>query len=89
MATKNHYYVLVFTDNGAKFVTGLSEHHTAIWDTDKPPKNMSKNKADGVAFGLNLNGFIAVTASRQWEIENQPYNYNNGHFEWHWNEEKE
>lgn len=87
MATKNHYYVLVFTDNGAKFVTGFAEHHTALFESDKTPKEMSKKMADEVNYGLNLNGFNAVTASSPWEIGNQPYCYDRGHFEWHWDKE--
>lgn len=79
--TKNHWYVIVCTTQGAKFVTG-TEYHTAEWDETKPPMEMSKSFAQDVANGLCLNFHCAFAVCMNWEIDRQPYRYENGHFEW-------
>lgn len=71
---KNHYYVLVCTGAGAKFVTG-TEGHTAYWDVEKPPMEMSKTFAEQLVMGLNLNFNLAYMVCNKWEIKSHPYNY--------------
>lgn len=79
--TKNYWYVLVCTEQGAKFVTS-TEYHTAEWDATKPPMEMSKSFAQDVANGLCLNFHCAFAVCMNWEIDRQPYYYERGHFEW-------
>ena len=89
MATKKKYYhyVLVFTNNGPKFVTGLGDHHTAYWDELKAPKEFSKEWADDIVFGLRCNWYSAVRVTTPIELDTQPYRYDAGHFEFVFNEE--
>lgn len=76
MATKkNHYYVLVMTDNGPMFVTSIGEHHMCYWDEEKEPKEFSKAYAEDIAFGLRMNMFTAYLVVSPREEECQPYNY--------------
>lgn len=86
--TQKHWYVLVCTGEGAKFVTGEGEHHTAYWDKDKVPKEFSKEYALDMTRGLCLNGYNAFAVCREWEQPNQPYAYYCGHFEWVNDEQK-
>ena len=79
--TKNHWYVIVCTTEGAKFVTG-TEYHTAYWDENEKPLELSKAHAQDIANGLWLNGFVAYAVCMNWEIDRQPYRYELGHFEW-------
>ena len=85
---KNHYYVLVLTDTGAKFVTSTGANQYAKWDGNEKPLDMPQYFAEDVALGLMLNGYMAFCVKNRFEIEHQPYRYNLGHFEWKWNEEK-
>lgn len=89
MATtkKNHYYVIVLTHEGAKFVTGTGDHHTAYWDGEKKPMELGKNFAEDMVLGLSLNGFSAFTVVSKWELDHQPFRYSVGHFEWVYNDE--
>lgn len=85
MATKKQkdwYYVLVMTDEGPKFVTGLGEHHTAYWDKDKKPYEVSKEWAEDMARGLLWNGHVAYVVKSQWELDTQPYNYKEWQIKW-------
>lgn len=78
MATtkKNHYYVLVFTDNGPVYVTSINyADKSARWEKDKDPKEFSKSNAEDLVFGLRCNWFNAVVVSLPVEIDYQPYNY--------------
>lgn len=86
--SKNHWYVLVCTPEGAKYVTGIGEHHTVYWDKDKAPKEFSKEYALDLAKGLCWNCFHAVAVCSEWEREHQPYAYYRGHFEWVNDEQK-
>ena len=79
---KLHHYVLVFTSEGARYVTGTGEHHTAFWDCKKPPREFSVGYADDMVFGLNVNGYSAVRVTMPRTIDRQPYFYECGHFEW-------
>lgn len=71
---KNFYYVLVFTNEGAVYVTGTSGS-TAFFEKEQKPVDFGKSKAESIAMGLNLNGFNAVAVVIPFEIETQPYNY--------------
>lgn len=86
--TKNHWYVIVCTDNGAVFVTS-TEYHTAEWDKTKPPMEMSREYARNVANGLCLNFHCAYAVCMNWELKHQPYRYTHGHFEWVNDDERE
>lgn len=82
MAKKNYYYVLVLTDEGAKFVTGTRPNHYAEYDALKAPKAFPKEMASDIAWGLTANFISAYMITAQYEITTQPYFYNKGHFEW-------
>ena len=78
MATqkKNHYYVLVFTDNGPAYVTSVNyADKSARWDKDKAPKEFSKSNAEDLVFGLRCNWFNAVIVMMPFDMDSQPYNY--------------
>ena len=81
MKKKEFYYVLVFTTTGAKFVTGLEDHHFAKWDELEPPMAFSKSNAISISAGLVANGFNSVMCELRCfdgsmlEIDYQPYNY--------------
>ena len=75
--SKNHHYVLVCTSNGAKFVTEILPHHECKWSAEDAPLEMSATWADDMCMGLMWNGYPAP-----YVIDNQPYIYKRGHFEW-------
>lgn len=73
---KNHYYVLVFTDNGPVYVTSVNyADRSARWDKDKAPKEFDKSGAEDLVFGLRCNWHQAVVVYLPIEIDYQPYNY--------------
>lgn len=72
---KYHYYVLVFTDEGPKYVTSILPHNYAEWKTEDKPLEMSASWAEDVYTGLCLNFFTAVLIKSRFEITNHPYNY--------------
>lgn len=78
----NWYYVLVMTDEGPKFVTGLGEHHTSYWDKDKKPYELSEAWAKDMVRGLTWNGHVAFMVKSLWEIDGQPYNYRDWQIKW-------
>lgn len=84
---KNWYYVVVYTSQGPKYVTGLGEKHTAFWDETKTPKEFSQDWAREIVVGLLWNGYNAVVAASPIELDNQPYRYDIGHFEFVHNKE--
>lgn len=88
MATKkkNYWYVLVMTDEGPRFVTGTGDHHTAYWNVDDKPMEMSEVWAKDIAKGLLLNWFNAFAVCSPIEIDQHPYNYKKYHIEWKENE---
>jgi len=79
---KNWYYVMVLTSEGPKFVTSLGEGKTAYWDKLKAPKEFSKEWAEDLAFGLQVNGHMAYSVCMKFALDHQPYYYERGHFEW-------
>lgn len=77
MANKTFYYVLVFTDTGATYVTSVDNAtKTARWNKEEKPLKFSKTYAQDLAFGLTLNGNYSVVTLSPFEVETQPYNYN-------------
>ena len=75
MAKKNFYYVLVFTESGAKYVTKIPERNYAEWNELEKPLDFNKSYAEDIAIGLCLNGYSAVVVMSPYEITTQPYNY--------------
>ena len=87
---KNRYYVLVITDAGPKFVTKVNYgDKTAEWDYKEKPLEMSKSEAEDLVLGLNLNLHQAYLICQKWEIDSQPYRYNDWKIEWVKREEEE
>lgn len=82
MARKNHYYVLVFTNEGPKYVTGTGEHHMAYWNELGEPKEFAKSVAEDMVFGLRCNWYQAVLVTTPVELKDQPYNYEDYKIEW-------
>lgn len=80
---KTHYYVLVFTAEGAKYVTKINNaDRTAEWNKDEKPLEMTKERANELMIGLTWNCHSAQVVASPVELDNQPYRYNDGHFEW-------
>ena len=79
---KNYWYVIVMTNNGAVFVTGTGNHHTATWNRKEKPREFGKEYAEEIAFGLTLNGHLAYAVETRYEVTTQPYRYNEGNFYW-------
>lgn len=76
MAKKqNHWYILVFTNNGPKYVTEIGSGKTAMWDELGKPKEFTKEWAMDICKGLLLNLFNATVVCHPLEIEHQPYYY--------------
>jgi hypothetical protein len=79
MATKkttNHYYVLVFANDGPAYVTSVDySDRSARWDKDELPMEFSKSGAEDLVFGLCCNFHQAVLVTSKFEIDYQPYNY--------------
>lgn len=72
---KYHYYVMVFTPEGPKYVTNILPGHMAEWKTEDKPLEMSASYAEDVYTGLCLNFFTAVLIKSRFEVEHHPYNY--------------
>ena len=88
MASKKyHYYVLVMTDEGPKYVTDILPHHVAEWNVKDKPLEMSASYAEDVYTGLCLNFFTAVLVKSRFEIEHHPYNYEKYEIQWNKKEE--
>jgi len=79
---KKWYYVLVFTNNGPKYLTGFGEHNMAYWDEEKKPLALTKSYAESVVYGLSLNLFQSVVATSLYELEQQPYAYDRFSINW-------
>ena len=83
MAKKKwHYYVLVFTEEGPKYVTSIHTHHMAHFDATEKPLDMSAEWAEDIYKGLCLNFFNATLVKSLFEIESQPYNYKENQLTW-------
>lgn len=74
--SKYHYYVLVFTNEGPKYVTKVGENHTAYWDASEKPEEFGSKYAEEMVTGLLWNGFYAVLIKSLIEITSHPYRYN-------------
>ena len=73
---KNHYYVLVISNQGPIFVTSVNNaNKTAMWNWEEKPKEFDKYYAEDLVLGLNLNFHQAYLVSHPVEIDTQPYNY--------------
>lgn len=72
MALKYFYYVIVKSEQQAKFVTALDNAtKTAHWETDKAPLAFPKSLADNLAMCLNLNFYPAFVLKSYHEIKKQ------------------
>lgn len=79
---KNHYYILVFTNNGPVYVTSVKyTDRMSYWNKLERPLEMSKSTAEDICLGLNLNGHMSVVVLSKWEIDTQPYRYDAFEFE--------
>ena len=86
-ARKMHYYVLVITNDGPKFVTKVNYgDETAEWNYKEKPLEMTKSDAEDLVVGLNGNFFLAYVVSMRCEITGHPYRYDLGHLEFKRNE---
>lgn len=88
--TKKHYYVLVMTEAGPKFVTKVNNmDKTAEWNYKEKPLEFDKFWAEDLVLGLNLNFHTAYLICQNWEIEHQPYRYESYKIEWAEREKEE
>lgn len=73
---QTYYYVIVFTSQGAKYVTGLDySTKTAMWNITDTPKSMSQLQAEDIQTGLLWNGYNCAVVISRFEIDTHPYNY--------------
>lgn len=80
---KKHYYVLVMTEAGPKFVTKVNYgDKTAEWDYKEKPLELDKFWAEDLVLGLNLNFNQAYLVCQNREIETQPYRYDDYKIQW-------
>lgn len=79
---KNHWYIMVLTSEGPKFVTDILPRQRAEWDKSKPPKEFTKELAQDIVMGLCLNFQLAYAVCQPFEIDHQPYFYEKGRFRW-------
>ena len=84
---KYHYYVLVMTNEGPKYVTKILPNHYAKWDQNEKPLEMSASYAEDIYTGLCLNFFTAVLVKSRFEIDHHPYNYEDYEIQWNKKEE--
>ena len=72
MALKYFYYVVVATEDGAKFVTKVDNAtKTAYWDSNEKPMPFNKTYADDLALCLTLNFYPAFTLKSYHELKGQ------------------
>ena len=70
-------------NNGPVFVTKINYgNRTAEWNMLEKPLEMDMERAKDLALGLMLNFNTAFPVCCPIEMENQPYYYENGKFEW-------
>ena len=80
---KVHYYVLVMTEKGPKFVTKINYgDRTAEWDYKEKPLEIEKVWAEDLARGLTWNGHTAFVVAQPWEIDYNPYRYDSYEIKW-------
>ena len=75
-ANKYYYYIVVFTVSGPRYVTGIGEHNTALWELDKEPMQFSKEFGRNVVLGLTLNFWNCGLVEVPIDLHSHPYNYN-------------
>ena len=76
MAKKNHYYVLVFTNEGPVYVTSVNNaERVSHWEKDKAPMEFSKSYAEDLVAGLCWNGHTSALVTYPFEITGHPYRY--------------
>ena len=72
MALKYLYYVVVATEDGAKFVTKVDNAtKTAYWDSNEKPLAFTKTQADDLALCLSINFYPAFTLKSYHELKGQ------------------
>ena len=72
MALKYLYYVVVATEDGAKFVTKVDNAtKTAYWDSKEKPMSFNKSYADDLALCLTLNCYPAFALKSYHELKKQ------------------
>ena len=72
MALKYLYYVVVATEDGAKFVTKVDNAtKTAYWDSNEKPMVFNKTYADDLALCLSINFYPAFTLKSYHELKGQ------------------
>ena len=75
--SKYKYYVMVFTNEGPKYVTSINwSDKMAEWDTSEKPLEMNAATAEDIYRGLCLNFHYAVLIKSLIEITSHPYRYN-------------
>lgn len=80
---KNYWYVLVFAEDGPKFVTKIDNaSKTAYWNTEETPLPMTRDEATWMSRAFAVNGILAVAVSSFYELSSHMYQYDKGHFEW-------
>lgn len=79
---KNWYYILVLTNTGPVFVTGIPGYHQAKWDRLEKPMSFPKTRAEDITLGLNANCYTSYVVCSKWELDYQPYLYSHGEFKW-------
>lgn len=73
---KNHYYILVASNGGPKFVTKINwSDKTAEWNYKEKPMELDKGTAESLLTGLLLNFNMAYLVVNPFEIDCHPYNY--------------
>ena len=72
MALKYLYYVVVKTEDGAKFVTKVDNAtKTAYWDSNEKPISFKKSYAEDLALCLTLNFHLAFVLKSYHELKRQ------------------
>ena len=72
MALKYLYYVVVATEDGAKFVTKVDNAtKTEDWDSNQKPMSFNKSYADDLALCLTLNFHLAFTLKSYHALKGQ------------------
>ena len=72
MALKYLYYVVVATEDGAKFVTKVDNAtKTAYWNSKEKPMAFNKTYADDLALCLSVNFYPAFTLKSYHELKGQ------------------
>ena len=72
MALNYFYYVVVATEDGAKFVTKTDyATKTAYWDSKEKPLAFTKTQADDLALCLSINFYPAFTLKSYHELKSQ------------------